>query len=142
MALGTVSVAVATAVLGLALLAAPARAQKSVNLGANPPGTVFYAVASGIAKVVTDGWALRLAVQPYTGSSTFLPLLNSGELELGLVNAVDMGLAYRGAAMTIGGKNPWTAHARARPACVRRCPATTLAGSSRARRSRWWRRSA
>ncbi|MBI2369593.1 MAG: hypothetical protein HYV08_05030, partial [Deltaproteobacteria bacterium] len=34
-------------------------------------------------------------VQPYTGTSTFLPLINTGELDFGIVNAVDMGLAYQ-----------------------------------------------
>ena len=50
------SLARAIAVAGLvALLAAPATAQlpKSVTIGANPPGTGYYAVASGLAKVVT-----------------------------------------------------------------------------------------
>jgi TRAP transporter TAXI family solute receptor len=46
-------------------------------------------------------------VQPYAGSSTFIPLLNSGELEFGVVNAVDMALAYRGPAFKIGGRNPY-----------------------------------
>jgi TRAP transporter TAXI family solute receptor len=35
-----------------------------------------------------------------------LPLIDSGELELGVVNAVDMALAYRGPAFKIGGRNP------------------------------------
>jgi uncharacterized protein len=81
---------------------APPRA----SIGANPPGTVFYAVASGLAKVATEAGTARLTVQPYTGSSTFLPLLESGELEFGVVNAVDMGLAFRGPGFKIGGRNP------------------------------------
>ena len=74
-------------------LSAPAFAQKSANLGSNPPGTAFYAVASGLSKIVTDAAAVKLTVQPYSGSSTFLPLLDSGELEFGVNNAVDMALA-------------------------------------------------
>ena len=81
---------------------APPRA----SIGANPPGTVFYAVASGLAKVATEAGTARLTVQPYTGSSTFLPLIESGELEFGVVNAVDMGLAFRGPGFKIGGRNP------------------------------------
>jgi uncharacterized protein len=48
-----------------------------------------------------------MAVQPYAGSSTFIPLLNSGELEFGVSNAVDMALTYRGPKFTIGGRNPF-----------------------------------
>ena len=89
------------------LAAAPAFAQKPVSIGTNPPGTAFYSVGSGVAKVVSDAGAVRMAVQPYSGSSTFLPLLNSGELEFGVNNAVDMALAYRGTAFKIGGRNPF-----------------------------------
>src|SRR5262245_47709763 len=74
--------------------------------GANPPATVFYAVASGLSKGATEAGTAALTVQPYTGSSTFLPLIESGELEYGVVNAVDMGLAFRGPGFKIGGRNP------------------------------------
>ncbi len=85
----------------------PAAAQKVVSVGTNPPGTVFYAIGSGLSKVVSDAGAVRMTVQPYSGSSTFLPLLNTGELELGVVNAVDMALTYRGPSFKIGGRNPF-----------------------------------
>jgi TRAP transporter TAXI family solute receptor len=104
---------VLTAVLALAG-ARPAPAQPAVTLGTNPPGSVFHAVASGLAKVITDAGALRVTIQPHTGSSTFLPLLDSGEMEFGVNNAVDMALAYRGPGFTIGGRNPFphTPHVR------------------------------
>jgi hypothetical protein len=92
-----------TALLG----GSPAAAQKSVNVGTNPPGTVFYAIGSGLGKVVSDAGAAKMTVQPYSGSSTFLPLLDTGELEFGVVNAVDMALTYRGPNFKIGGKNPF-----------------------------------
>ena len=104
------SLARAIAVAGLvALLAAPATAQlpKSVTIGANPPGTGYYAVASGLAKVVTQATSVQMVVQPHSGTSTMLPLLNTGEMEFGTVNAVDMGLAYRGPSYKIGGRNPF-----------------------------------
>jgi TRAP transporter TAXI family solute receptor len=85
----------------------PAVAQKSASLGSNPPGTAFYSVASGLSKIVTDAGAVKLTVQPYSGSSTFLPLIDSGELEFGVNNAVDMALALRGPGFKIGGRNPF-----------------------------------
>jgi TRAP transporter TAXI family solute receptor len=48
-----------------------------------------------------------MVVQPYTGTSTFLPLLNTGEIDFGINNAVDMGLTYRGPNFKIGGRNPF-----------------------------------
>ena len=98
--------------LGLALLAAVcANAQqlpRSVTVAANPPGTVFYALASGLAKVASEGAPLQMVVQPYTGTSTFLPLLNTGEIDFGVNNAVDMALSYQGPErLKIGGRNPF-----------------------------------
>lgn len=92
----------------LAALAAPAGAQlpRSVTLATNPPGTVYYTFGSGLAKVISGG-PFQVSIQPYAGSSTFLPLLNTGEVELGIVNAVDMGLSYRGPKFQIGGRNPF-----------------------------------
>lgn len=105
--------------LGLALLAPiSASAQqlpRSVTIGANPPGTVFYALASGIAKVVSGAASFQVVVQPYTGTSTFLPLVNSGELDLGLIGAADLVMAYQGSQrLKIGGQNPFphTPHVR------------------------------
>ena len=97
-------------VVGLALaLGTWAWAQqmpRAVTIGSNPPGTVFYALAGGLAKVASEASPIQTNVQPYTGTSTFLPLLNNGELDFGVVNAVDMGMAYLGPQkLKVGGKN-------------------------------------
>ena len=91
------------------LLTAPVHAQlpKQVTLATNPPGTVYYSVASGLAKVTSAYAGYQMVVQPYTGTSTMLPLLNTGEVDFGLVNGVDVGLAYRGPSFKIGGRNPY-----------------------------------
>src|SRR5688572_23328324 len=79
---------------------------KAATIGTNPAGTVFYALAGGLAKVATEATPIQVTIQPYTGTSTFLPLLDSGELAFALVNAVDMGLAYLGPQkLKVGGKN-------------------------------------
>jgi TRAP transporter TAXI family solute receptor len=92
-----------------ALQLSPAEAQqlpKAVTMGTNPAGTVFYALAGGLAKVATEGSPVQVNIQPYTGTSTFLPLLNNGELDLAIVNGVDMGMAYLGPQkLKVGGKN-------------------------------------
>jgi uncharacterized protein len=97
-------------VLALALPPRSSQAQqlKSVAIGSNPPGSLFYALASGVSKVISESTPIQAQVQPHAGTSTFLPLLDSGELDLGVVNAVDMGLAYQGPTrLQIGGKNPF-----------------------------------
>jgi len=101
---------VVTAFVSLQLLADTARAQqlpKSVTIGTNPAGTVFYAVGGGLASVVSGGAPFQAVIQPYTGSSTFLPLLDNGEIDFGIINAVEMNLAYQGAnRFKVSGRNP------------------------------------
>src|SRR5678815_975030 len=80
---------------------------KSVSIGSNPPGSLFYSLASGLAKVVSDAAAIQAQVQPYAGTSTFVPLFDTGELDFGVVNAVDMGMVYRGPNFKVGGRNPF-----------------------------------
>jgi TRAP transporter TAXI family solute receptor len=86
-----------------------------LTVASNPPGTVFYALASGLAKFASEGAPFQMVVQPYSGTSTFLPLLNSGEIDFGINNAVDMALSYQGPErLKIGGRNPFqhTPHVR------------------------------
>ena len=93
-------------------LGVPARSQAqklpaSVTIGTNPAGTVFYAVGAGLAKTISGAGAMQSVVQPYTGTSTLLPLLDSGELDFAIINAVESNLAYQGPVkLKIGGKNP------------------------------------
>jgi TRAP transporter TAXI family solute receptor len=92
-------------------LPGPVRAQqlpRSVTMGTPPPGTLAYSQGSGLAKVVSGAAPLQMVVQPHSGTSTYLPLVNSGELEFGIVNAVDMGMAYQGPQrLKVGGRNPF-----------------------------------
>ena len=80
---------------------------RSVTVGTNTPGTLFYSLASGLAKVMSGTSPVQASVQPYTGTSTFLPLINNGELDFGIVNGVDMGMAYAGPKLQVGGRNPF-----------------------------------
>jgi TRAP transporter TAXI family solute receptor len=80
---------------------------RSIGIGSNPAGSLFYSLASGLAKVISEATPMQAQVQPYAGTSTFVPLFDSGELELGVVNAVDMGMVYQGQKLQVGGRNPF-----------------------------------
>jgi hypothetical protein len=95
-------------VLGVCAIANSQPLPRSVSVGSNPPGTVFYALASGLSKVASEGAPFQMVVQPYSGTSTFLPLLDNGEVDFGINNAVDMALSYQGPErLKIGGRNPF-----------------------------------
>jgi uncharacterized protein len=80
---------------------------RSIAIGSNPAGSLFYSLASGLAKVISEASPMQAQVQPYAGTSTFVPLFESGELDLGVVNAVDMGMVYQGQKLKVGGRNPF-----------------------------------
>jgi uncharacterized protein len=80
---------------------------KSVTVGTNPAGTVFYALGGGLASVISGAAPFQAVIQPYTGTSTLLPLLDNGEVDFSIINAVEMNLAYQGAArFKVSGRNP------------------------------------
>src|ERR671922_2039003 len=91
----------------LARVAHPEQSPRSVTVGTNPAGTVFYAIAGGLASVISGAAPFQAVIQPYTGTSTFLPLLDNGEIDFSIINAVEMNLAYQGAArFKVSGRNP------------------------------------
>jgi uncharacterized protein len=94
-------------VMLLASVVAAQQLPKSTAIGSNPPGSLFYSLASGLAKLMSESTPIQTQVQPYAGTSTFVPLFDSGELDLGVVNAVDMGMVYQGPKLKVGGRNPF-----------------------------------
>lgn len=67
-----------------------------VSIGSNPPGTSYYAVGGGIAKLVQESYGTQAIVRPFAGSSVYLPLIQRGELPLGLNTGIDSYFAYSG----------------------------------------------
>ena len=85
-------------------LTAPAAAQ-TYTIGANPQGSVFYAAAAAIAKIEVDKTGLQFRVAPYSGSSTYIPLVNKGELAFGMSNGAEYAFAYSGTELFKGHPN-------------------------------------
>ena len=82
----------ATAALALA---ATAQAQV-LGFGSAPQGSIGYNMSSAIAKVMAESASLQSRVQPYSGSSAVLPLVNSGELDMAVCNVLEIEEATRG----------------------------------------------
>ncbi len=88
--------ALAVAMGAAAFSAGLANAQSRITLGTNPQGSIYYTVGGGIAAALQDALQRQVTVQPYTGSSVYLPLVASGELTLGINSSLDTGGVYRG----------------------------------------------
>jgi TRAP transporter TAXI family solute receptor len=79
----------------LLLSAASAHAQVMV-IASNPQGSVFYSASVGIAKVMDEKLGTQVRVQPMGGSSTYIPLINRGEVEFGITNVDDTRTSFQG----------------------------------------------
>ena len=94
-----------------------ANAQGRITLGTNPQGSIYYTVGGGMAAALQEALERQVTVQPYTGSSVYLPLVADGELTLGINSSLDTGGVYRGDYGSQGGAQ--AAHAGAAVAAAR-----------------------
>ena len=69
---------------------------RSVAIGTSPAGTGAFSLGSGLAAVASKATPIIAKVQPYAGPNTFVPLLESGELEFGIINILDAHMAMTG----------------------------------------------
>ena len=88
------SVVAAGAAIALACFT-PAHAQ-TLGIGTAPQGSIGYNMGSAIAKVLAETEKMQPRVQPYSGSSAILPLVNSGELDLTVCNVLEAQEAANG----------------------------------------------
>ena len=98
------SVVAAGAALALACFS-PVHAQ-TIGIGTAPQGSIGYNMGSAIAKVLAEAEKMQPRVQPYSGSSAILPLVNSGELDLTVCNVLEAQEAVNGEGPYNGRKLP------------------------------------
>ena len=82
---------------GLLWTFAPEHAEaqlRRIAIGSNPAGTNYYVVASGIAKLLQDETGIPSTVRPFSGSSVYMPMLQRGEIALGINTQIDSLSAY------------------------------------------------
>lgn len=77
------------------IFAASAHAQP-VGISTSPPGTLTYAVGAAVAKVLSETAGIQARVQPSSGTGAGIPLVNSGEIDLGTANTLELYDAYHG----------------------------------------------
>ncbi len=92
---------------------------RTIAIGTNPAGTGAHAIASGLAAIASKSTQVSAKVQPYNGPNAWMPLLESGEIEFGIINILDSHMAatgtgnykkaYPGVRIVAGGVFPFTA---------------------------------
>jgi len=84
------------AALAAASFAASAAAQQIYVMGTNPQGSLAYSSGAAIAKLMVDKSPLQFRVQPGAGSSTFVPMMDRGEIDFGFNNALEVSEGWNG----------------------------------------------
>ncbi|MBC7203582.1 MAG: TAXI family TRAP transporter solute-binding subunit [Pusillimonas sp.] len=78
---------------------------QSVGVGTTPQGSMNYSLGSAVAKLITEKLNVQARVQPNSGDSVLLPLVNSGELTYGVTNIPEALDAASGVGPYKGHKN-------------------------------------
>ena len=94
------------AVIAALALGVPASAQTVYTIATNPQGSIYYSAGAAVAKVGNEKLALQMRVQPFAGSSTYLPMLNRGEVDFSFNNVDDVEIGFRGVETFAGKPNP------------------------------------
>jgi len=81
---------------GIAASTAAEAKLKRITIGSNRQGSVFFLLASGFAKAFQQTLKIKTTAQPHAGSSVYLPLMDDGEITLGINNSMDSAAAVRG----------------------------------------------
>jgi TRAP transporter TAXI family solute receptor len=92
--------AAAVAVLG----AGPALAQ-AVGMGTGKQGFYTYSAGAAISKVASDN-GLAMRIQPFGGTSAYVPAVNAKEVDFGLANELETTYAVTGKVIYKGKQQP------------------------------------
>lgn len=71
-------------------------ARKQLNVATGFTGSSMHMFGTVLAKHLQKNLRIRVTAQPYIGPSVFIPLVNNGDVEMGLTSMVDGGTAYAG----------------------------------------------
>jgi TRAP transporter TAXI family solute receptor len=89
--------ATAGAVMALAMLGAGnVAAQQPLGIGTSPQGTLTYQIGATFGQAVNEALGRQARVQPQSGTGVMVPLVDSGELDIGFVNTLEMTDAFTG----------------------------------------------
>jgi TRAP transporter TAXI family solute receptor len=82
-----------TAVMMAAMSSANAQ---PIGIGTSPQGTMTYTLGAAVSKALAESANIQSRVQPSAGTGAMVPLVNSGEIDIGFCNARELYDSYYG----------------------------------------------
>jgi uncharacterized protein len=89
-ALALAAIVLTTAVSVFAAVAQP------LGIGTSPQGTATYQMGAALAKALTESAKIQARVQPNSGTGSMIPLVNSGEIDVGFCNSLELIESFAG----------------------------------------------
>jgi len=96
----------AAAAFAATLAMAGAAYSQPLGLSTSPQGTATYSIGAAVAKVLTEKGNIQARVQPSSGTGAALALVNSGEVDVGFSNTLELLEAYQGTGIFDKRPNP------------------------------------
>ena len=90
---------------GLLAIGVSTAAAQQISIATSNPGAIYHSIGTVIAKVLNEN-GVNATVQPATSPNQYLPLIASGEFDMGPVNLQELSYAYKGEAWFSGRPNP------------------------------------
>jgi TRAP transporter TAXI family solute receptor len=69
---------------------------KTASIATHPKGSLLNFIGGGFAKVITSYTPIKASDRPFTGYMAWVPLMNNGELDMGIVTSPESYTAYMG----------------------------------------------
>jgi TRAP transporter TAXI family solute receptor len=93
-----------TAIFAASMIGAVHAHAANIGIGTTKGGATA-AVSAGLSKVVSAYSGHQMRPQPMGGTQQYIPLVNAGEIEFGLSNAMQAYMAFSGTGLSAGKKN-------------------------------------
>jgi TRAP transporter TAXI family solute receptor len=78
------------------LFAASGASAQPLGLGTSPQSTLTYSIGAAVSKVLGEAGHIQSRVQPSSGTGAMIPLVNSGEIDMGFCNTLELYQSFHG----------------------------------------------
>ncbi len=87
---------IALCALAIAPAASSAGLPRSASIATHAVGSLYNAIGTGIATVVSHHTPITVRVQPFAGPPAWLPSMNEGRTDMGVLTGADAVTSYKG----------------------------------------------